>query len=408
MPQAAEADLVNLALRRIPGGVSTNIRIAEGPQKLIVNRSSGCRVFTIDGRELIDYVCGYGSVLLGYANPHLVDVQIEALRQGVGFNATNPWEVEVADQIATLFPGENMVRLCATGSEATTAAINLARAETARQDIAVFRDHYHGWHGPTVGARVPVPGDIPTRSSSASVFELPFRDVATCEAFLREHGSRLACVIFELISPSEGRDPEAALVQLLHRERERHGFLLIADEVVTGFRVGLRGAQQQFALRPDLTVFGKALGGSIPIGAVLGTSDYMQLFATGKAVHAGTFNGHALAAASASAMVKYLKANEHTVYPQLKRNGQRLCAELNAAAKEVGADCEARGPGPFFAFGPRENGPARAQWLLRFWEELLARGVRIPQGGRWFLGTAHTDADIDRTITAAREALRAM
>lgn len=398
--------LAQLALQRIPGGVSTNIRLDEGPQKLLVTRAQGSRVWTVDGRELIDYVCGYGSVLLGYGASALTEAQIEALDHGISFNATSPSEVELADSLITLLPHHDMVRLCTTGSEATTAAIGLARAVTGRQGLAVFRHHYHGWHGPTTGVRTVVPGTAPGTSPAQQLFELPYNDAETCERFFREQGSQLACVIFEIVFPVDGRDPDPDFLEVLHRARDRDGFLLIADEVVTGFRLGLRGAQSKYGIAPNLTVFGKALGGGIPIGAILGPREHMMLFATGKAVHAGTFNGHVLAAASACAMLTHLTAHESEVYAHLYRQGTRLIAGLQTAAAREGADWIARGPGPFLWFGPREQSPEQAARLVRFYDALLARGVRIPQGGRWFLGTRHSDDDIERTLAAAGDAFR--
>jgi glutamate-1-semialdehyde 2,1-aminomutase len=373
-----------------------------------VDRAKGSRVWTIEGRELIDYVCGYGSVLLGYGARAITERQIQTLERGIAYNATNPFEVEAADRLVTLFPAYDQVRLCTTGSEATTAAIGLARAATGRDSIAMFRHHYHGWHGPTIGARTAIPGWVAATSPATQIFELPYNDVQTCEEFFSEQGLKLACVILEIVIPVDGRAPDPSFVQLLHRARDHYGFLLIADEVVTGFRLGLCGAQRRYSVVPDVTVFGKALGGGVPIGAIIGRREHMSLFAAGRAVHAGTFNGNALAAASACAMLSHLTGHEHEVYPHLYQQGTRLIAGLQAAAADAGANCVARGPGPFFWFGPHQAGPEQARWLVRFYDRLLAGGVRIPQGGRWFLGTSHSDDDVEATIMAAEVALRQM
>jgi glutamate-1-semialdehyde 2,1-aminomutase len=399
-------DLAQLALRCMPGGVSTNIRLEEGPTRLIADRAAGARVWTLDGRELLDFVSGYGAVLLGYAHPELTAVQARVLAAGIGFNATNPYEIRAAAQLLEHFPRYDMVRFNTTGSEATTAAIGLARAATGRTPIVVFRDHYHGWHGPTKARRRPWPEDGTAPGQyDGDVWELTFNDVAAAQAFFARHGRELACVILEIVMGSGGaRIASPEFVQTLHAARDEFGFVLIADEVITGFRLGLGGAQQAYGVAPDLSVFGKALGGGMPIGAIAGPARLMELFANGRAVHAGTFNGHPLASASAEFMVRHLAAEQAHLYPNLQAVAEHLRSGLTTAARSVGLRCEVRGPGPFLwmDLGVDEWSPALYR---RFQNELFDRGVRVAQGGRWFLNASHTLADAERTVAAARDAL---
>ncbi|MGA2001648.1 MAG: aminotransferase class III-fold pyridoxal phosphate-dependent enzyme [Terriglobales bacterium] len=396
--------LIDLAMRRMPGGVSTNVRLTEGPHKLIVNRAHGTRIWTVDGRELVDFVCGFGSILLGYGFASLTQRQAEVLANGVAYNATNPFEIEAADRLLTVFPAYDKVRFCVTGSEATTAAIGLARAATDRRAIAVFKNHYHGWHGPTKATRTAFPTLGPA-AAIGEVFELPFNNPQVCADFFRLHGDSLAGVIFEIVMMNGGGyEPAPEFISVLHQARDRCGFLLIADEVITGFRVGLHGAQGKYGVHPDLTVFGKALGGGLPLAAVVGRSEHMDLFASGKALHAGTFNGHPLCAASAAFMLEYLSANEKDVYTHIERVAQRLQEGLRIAATEAGLVCRLRGSGPVMCLEPGNESskvPALQQELQ---DELLAHGIRVPPGGRWFVGYAHSIDDVGAAVTAAKNA----
>jgi len=401
--------LVETAMRRIPGGVSTNIRLLEGPQKLIVKRAFGSRVWTVDDRELVDFVCGYGTVLLGYGFPALTQRQSEILGHGISYNATNPFEIEAADRLLNIFPDYDMVRFGVTGSEATTAAIGLSRIVTERSAIAVFRNHYHGWHGPTNAPRTVFtpPGNLPV--PEVPVFEIPFNDTQVCADFFHRHGDSLACVIFEIVMINGGGfEPAPEFIRLLHEARDRHGFLLIADEVITGFRVGLRGAQKKYGVCPDLTVFGKALGGGVPIGAVLGRKAHMELFASGKAVHAGTFNGHPLATASAAFILDYLAANEQAVYSHLEKAAGRLKLGLVRAARNAGATCHVRGAGAVMCLEVEDEFGCPADSVQVFQDELLARGVRIALGGRWFVGLAHGEQEVEAAVSAAEAAFGAL
>ena len=400
--------LIQVALERIPGGVSTNIRLDEGPEKLIVRAARGSHVWSVDGRELIDFVCGYGSILLGYNFAPLAAIQLEVLGAGIGYNATSVFEIEAAESLVQLFPNYDMVRFGATGSEATTAAIGLACAATGRGSIAVFRDHYHGWHGPTKAPRIPFPSLEAAASSANAVFELTFNDSQACRDFFRIYGDRLACVIFEIVMMNGGGfEPTHDFIQILHEARDRHGFLLIADEIITGFRLGLRGAQVKYGVRPDVSVFGKALGGGTPISAIVGSKAHMSLFASGRAVHAGTFNGHPLSVASAAFILDYLREHEVSVYEHLDTMATRLRQGFLAAAQQAGLRCQVRGSGPVLWVDLLNDDGSVADYRA-FLDELLSRNVRVAQRGRWFLGFGHSQEDIDTSLQALRSSFEAL
>lgn len=399
--------LVSTALRRMPGGVSTNIRLGEGPEKLIVARAQGSRVYSVEGREYIDFVSGYGSVVLGYNFGPLTQRQAEVMGEGIGYAANNVHEIAAADRLIELFPAFDMVRLGATGSEATTAAIGLARAATKRAAVAVFRDHYHGWHGPTKMPRTVVDGGG-LRGGGVDLFELPFNDSDVASAFFASMGDALAAVIFEAAMGSGGTEVTEQFLEVLHDARDRHGFVLIGDEVITGFRVGLRGAQARYQTRPDLIVYGKALGGGLPLGAIMGPRRLMNLFATGEALHAGTYNGHPLSSASADFMLQHLSQHEATVYPKLDRLGAQLKQGLRAAAESVGVPCVVNGPGALLGLTLPPAAGAGPDPKSTFHLELLNKGIRVPQGGRWFLNAAHSEDDIAAACGAVRDVFAAM
>ena len=398
--------LVQVAMSRMPGGVSTNIRLKEGPGKVILDRARGSRVWSVDDREIVDYVCGYGSILLGYNFPPLTHCQVEVIENGIGYNATNPFEIEAADRLLNLFPVYDMVRFSTTGSEATTAAIGLALKVTGRSSIAVFKDHYHGWHGPTRAQRTTFPWSDPSSSNRDCVFELPFNDTQACCDFFRMHGTHLACVILEIVMGSGCYEPAREFINVLHEARDRNGFLLIADEVITGFRFGLRGAQAKYKVLPDMSVFGKALGGGMPIGAVVGRKEHMSLFTSGQAVHAGTFNGHPLSVASACVVLDYLRTHEESVYPHIFEMARLLGQGLLAAAKQARVECTVRAAGPVLWLGLPDDAPGSQDNYERFQDNLLARNVRVAQGGRWFVGFSHSSQDVDVAVAAAQFAFQ--
>lgn len=397
------SDLVQLAQRRMPGGVSTNVRLSEGPEKLIVARAAGCRIWTHEGRELTDFVSGFGSVLLGYSSKLLTDAQNEALRKGIGFTATGVAEIEAADHLLRIYDDFDMVRFCATGSEATTAAIALARAATGRRSIAVFADHYHGWHGPTRDSALDASQADENSVADFPVYRLPFADAESCRKFLHTHGQNLACVILEFVMGSSGRSVELELLEVLQEARDRDGFLLIADEVITGFRIGLRGALGAFGASADLAVFGKCLGGGTPIGALVGREDLMTLFSRGAAMHAGTFNGHPLSMASAVALMSFLVRHQSEFYSALNARGCELREGLRMNLARHGIPGAVQGPGAFLVLNlpPIKDGCPFP--ILQ--DDLRQRGVRVPPGGRWFLNAAHGPADIALAVGAVDDYL---
>lgn len=395
----------------------------------------------MDGREYIDYVCGFGAILLGYAHPHVNRAVMTALERGQQFGATHTMEIELAERLRSQVPSLEMVRFSSSGSEAVHAALRLARAATGRSRIIKFEGHYHGWFDsvlvsthparPSVPSGGAVPGVVESHGIPPAVLEellvLPWNDETTLRRTLTKHGREVAAVIMEPIMCNNGcLEPEPGFLEAARKLCDAHGCLLIFDEIITGFRVGPAGAQGLYGIRPDLSVFGKALGSGLPISVVGGRQDIMGQLAKGAVNHSGTFNGNTVATAAALATMSVLQEGGEALYSGLWEMGRRLMHGLAEAARSAGVVAHVQGPGPMFwmwIFRDRLPTSVEEQGRIRFlWEaaeadmaaydrfrlEMRERGVRLMPGGRWYVSTAHTGADIERTVEAARESLQAL
>jgi glutamate-1-semialdehyde 2,1-aminomutase len=415
------SDLKARAARVMPGGVSSNIRLAEGPDALLVRRAQGARVWDEAGRDYLDYIAGYGAILFGYAPSRLNEALLAALADGTLFSATNRLEIELAEMLVEAVPSLEMVRFHTTGTEAVQTAFRLARAATGRPTIVKFRQHYHGWLIPA-DAALPAADqetDRDRRSNAAPppVVTLPWNDLAAAERTLRRDAAHIAGIITEpLMANQGGHEATAGYLQRLRALCAELGILFILDEVITGFRLGLGGAQGYYGVTPDLTTFGKALGGGLPIGAVGGRRDLMALIADGRVNHSGTYNGNALSMAAGHWTLGTLVRTGACFYDSLFERGRALMAGLAEAAAAAGVAVILRGPGPVFwlAFEADERAraamPAGAPAPLepplyrRFRLAMQAAGIRLMPGGRWYVTDAHSNADIAATVARAKAA----
>lgn len=419
------SELKARAARVMPGGVSSNIRLAEGPDALLVRRAQGARVWDEAGRAFLDYVAGYGAILFGYAAPRLNEALLGALADGTQFSATNRREIELAEMLVESVPSLEMVRFHTTGTEAVQTAFRLARAFTERPTVVKFRRHYHGWLIPADAALPAAEAEsdraLASNDAPPPVVTLPWNDLAAAERALRTHASRIAAVITEpLMANQGGHEAAAGYLKRLRGLCEELGIVFILDEVITGFRLGLAGAQGYYGLKPDLTTFGKALGGGLPIGAVGGRRDIMALIADGRVNHSGTYNGNALSMAAGHWTLETLKRTGACFYDSLFERGRALMAGLAEAATAAGVEAILRGPGPVFwlAFAEDERAaaalPAGAKPPLepplyrRFRLAMQAEGVRLMPGGRWYVTDAHSSADLRATTEYAKRAFAAV
>lgn len=405
----------------MPGGVSSNIRLVEGPDAILVRRAQGVRVWDEAGCDYLDYVAGYGAMLFGYAPPRLNEALSAALAEGTQFSSTNRREIELAEMLVAAMPSLELVRFHSTGTEAVQTAFRLARAFTGRPTIVKFREHYHGWLIPGDAAlpAAEMAQDALGGNAPPAIVTLPWNDAAAAEALLRRHADRIAGIITEpLMANLGGHDPARGYLQKLRALTDELGIVFILDEVITGFRLSLGGAQGYYGLRPDLTTFGKALGGGMPIGAVGGRADVMQLIADGRVNHSGTFNGNSLSMAAGCWTLETLRRSGACFYESLFERGRALMGGLAKAADAAGIGVELRGPGPVFwlVFEADERAraalptgaplPAEPPLYRRFRLKMQELGIRLTPGGRWYVMDAHSDADIATTVERAAAAMQ--
>lgn len=413
-------DLFRRAQQIIPGGVNSPVRAfrSVGGTPPFLARGEGSHVFDVDGNEYIDYVGSWGPLLLGHRHPAILSALEKALEIGTSFGAPTEAEVELAVAICDAMPSIEMVRLVNSGTEATMAAIRVARGFTGRDLIVKFEGCYHGHVDSLLvkaGSGVATLGIADTRGVPRAFCDttlaLPYNSAEAVEQAFDAHGDRIAAVMVEPVVGNMGCVPPLpGYLESLREITTRHGALLIFDEVMTGFRVAFGGAQQLFGIRPDLTTLGKVIGGGLPVGAYGGRKDIMsQVAPAGPVYQAGTLSGNPLAVAAGSATLRYLKAHPE-VYGQLEARA----AELGAAppprvtVNRVGSMFTF-----FFTAQPVTDYESAKRsdtaCFARFFQAMLAEGIYLPpsQFEAAFVSAAHTDADVRRTVAAARQALSA-
>ena len=410
----------------IPGGVNSPVRafrsVGSDPPFLV--RGEGARVWDADGNRYIDYVGSWGPLILGHADPQVIEAIVQAARNGTSFGASTPTEADLAALVIEAFPAVEKVRFVSSGTEATMSAIRLARAATKRKIIVKFEGCYHGHSDALLvkaGSGVATLG-IPGSAGVPEEFveftlALPYNDVSAVDAAFAKFKGQIACVIVEPVVGNMGCVlPQPGYLEALREITAREDTLLIFDEVMTGFRVAFGGASELYNIKPDLTTLGKIIGGGLPVGAYGGPAKIMDLVApVGPVYQAGTLSGNPLAMAAGIATVCQLKENREELYRQLDENADRLLAGVTAAANEAGIAMTANRVGSMFTFF--FTGKQVTDWesaatcdtakFGRFHGAMLDAGVWLPpsQFEAAFLSTAHMQGDIDDTIAAAREAL---
>ncbi len=409
----------------IPGGVNSPVRAfgSVGGDPPFIVKGQGSHMWDADGNEYIDYVGSWGPLILGHAQPAVVEAVMEAALNGTSFGASTPAEADLAELVLAAFPSMQKVRFVSSGTEATMSAIRLARAYTKRKYIVKFEGCYHG-HADALlvkagsgVATLGIPGSagVPEEFIQFTV-ALPFNNVSALEHAFHKFKHEIACVIVEPVVGNMGCVPAADdyLVALrLITERERA--VLIFDEVMTGFRVAFGGAQELYNIKPDLTTMGKIIGGGLPVGAYGGPKEIMDLVApVGPMYQAGTLSGNPLAMAAGRATLKFLGDHKQEIYPQLEKLSAQLVEGVAAAAREAGVPLCYNRVGSmftwFFTRGPVSNwesaSGANTEAFGRFFRGMLDNGVYLPpsQFEAAFLGAEHTAEDVQRTIAAAKQA----
>lgn len=404
---AESLDAFHRASRVIAGGVNSNFRAGGEPCPLTFSRAFGSHLVDIDGNDYVDYALGMGPNILGHAHPAVIDAVDAALRQGQLFAGQHRGETELAELVVALVPGAELVRFGQSGTEMDQLALRLARAYTGRARFVRFDGHYHGWLDPLYAG---ADGAHP----SADQIILDWNDVDQLAQAFERAGGDIAAVIMEPVLCNTGViSPRPGYLQGVRDLCDRWGAVLIFDEVITGFRICLGGAQELFGVKPDLAVFAKAMGSGFPIAALVGRRDILSLLAEGHVMHGGTYNTGTSAVAAGCATLRTLR--DHNPYPSLLRAGQSLMQAIGAMAERRGIELAVEGPGSVFhtRFGPSggvhdaKTFAERSDVVLRrqFVTALQDEGVRITSRGTWFLSTAHSDEDLDRTVEAVDRVL---
>ncbi len=411
----------------IPGGVNSPVRAfrSVGGTPCFFKRGEGAYLWDEDDKRYIDYVASWGPAIAGHAQPEVVKAVQEAAAKGLSFGAPTATELEMAQLLTKLVPSMEMLRLVSSGTEATMSAIRLARGYTGRSKIIKFEGCYHG-HADFLLVKAgsgaltfgnPSSAGVPPETAAHTVV-LDYNNVEQLENTFAEIGKDIAAVIVEPVAGNMNLvKPSAEFLQTLRDLTTLYGSVLIFDEVMTGFRVGLTSAQGLFGIRPDLTTLGKVIGGGMPVGAFGGRKDIMECLAPqGPVYQAGTLSGNPVAVAAGLATLKLVQAPGF--YENLAKRTQALCDGLTAAAKEADQVFCAQAVGGMFGLYFRATPPASYAEVMecdkekfnRFFHLMLDQGVYLAPSAfeAGFVSAAHTDADIEATLVAARKAFKAL
>ncbi len=418
----------------IAGAVNSNVRLVGAPFPLCFDHAEGAHLFDIDGNRHIDYALGMGPDILGHAPKPVCDAVARSLSQGQMFAGQHLAELDLARLLNKHIPSAELVRIGVTGSEVVQAALRLARAHTGRTRFIKFEGQYHGWfdnvlisHSPKTAAPgetlpLPRPPHLETKGQLSStgddIIVLPWNDAAALEQALNEFGHEVAAVITEPALCNTGAiAPQPGYLEAMRALTEKHGVVLIFDEVITGFRLGVGGAQQRIGITPDLSTFAKAMAGGFPVAALVGKRDLMAQFGTGAVNHSGTYNANVPSIVASIATIETLAADDGALLTKAETTGEKLMSGLHDLSSSAGSNLKVQGYGTcfntFFSdagtvhdyHSYKQTDLARQQAFL---SALVHRGVRPTNRGTWFVSTAHSNDDIAQTLDIAREALAAI
>ncbi len=413
--------------KHLVGGVNSPVRAfcAVGGTPLVIDRAQGARLFDVDGREYIDYVCSWGALIHGHAHPQIISAVADQVTRGTSYGMTSPLEIQLAALVKKALPSIDLLRFVSSGTEATMSALRAARAFTQRDLVLKFEGGYHG-HSDSflvdAGSGLATFGTASSPGVPQALAKLtlnaPYNDLEAVERLFKEHAGKIAAVIVEPVAANMGvAQPVARFLEGLREITQREGAVYILDEVITGFRIAYGGAQNLFGIQPDLTILGKIIGGGLPVAAYGGRREIMeQVSPLGAVYQAGTLSGNPLAMRAGLASLALLEAPGF--YEELNLKTERLADGLRAELKASGVPGQVNVAGSlltlFFNSAPvRDYAGAKRSDTARyaaFFTQMLERGIFLPplQFEALFVSAAHTDADIDRTIVAARDSLHAI
>jgi glutamate-1-semialdehyde 2,1-aminomutase len=409
----------------IPGGVNSPVRAfkAVGGRPLFIKEARGSKIYDVDGNEYIDYVLSWGPLILGHAYPSVVNALKKVVDKGTSYGAPTEAEVVLAQRVLDLYPSMDMVRMVNSGTEATMSAIRVARGFTGRDKVIKFEGCYHGHaDGLLVKAGsgaatfgVPDSPGVP-RSYARNTVTLPFNDLEAVQRVVKKEYKNIACIILEPVVGNSGCVlPKKKFLNGLRKITKQYGIVLIFDEVMTGFRVSLGGAQEYFGIKPDMTCLGKVIGGGLPVGAYGGKKEIMSVISPqGPVYQAGTLSGNPLAMTAGIETLKVL--SRKGVFERIEQKAGALEEGLRDAALKAGVSTKLYRAGTMFCtyFTDREvtdyqtASKTDKEKFARFFMEMLKRGVNIAPSAfeAGFMSLAHTNTDINKTVRVAYEAFR--
>ncbi len=415
------------AIELMPGGVNSPVRAfkAVGGSPLFIKKAKGSKIYDVDGNEYIDYVLSWGPMILGHCHPSVVNALKAAIENGTSFGAPTPLEIELAQMVIKAYPSIEKIRMVNSGTEATMSAIRAARGFTKRDKIIKFEGCYHGHadgllvkagSGATTFGVPDSPG-VP-KSYAKNTITLPFNDIKAFKEMVAKEWKSIACVIIEPVVGNIGCVlPKQGFLETLRKETQKHGIVLIFDEVMTGFRVSYGGAQKYYGIVPDMTCLGKVIGGGLPVGAYGGKKEIMSMIAPeGPVYQAGTLSGNPLAMTAGIETLKIL--SKKGVYEKLEKTMKNLEEGLKDASKRAGVKTRFYRAGTMFCtyFTDTEvvdyktAKTSDAQKFAIFFTGMLQNGVNLApsQFEAGFISTAHANEDINKTINAAYNVLKAL
>ncbi|MCX8150699.1 MAG: glutamate-1-semialdehyde 2,1-aminomutase [Candidatus Bathyarchaeota archaeon] len=422
--KAKSKDLFEKAKNVIPGGVNSPVR-AFTPYPFFVEAAQGSKLLSVDGKTYLDYCMAYGALLLGHANKNVCYAVEEQLSKGTIYGAPTELEIKVASQISKILPCIEMLRTVNSGTEATMHALRVARGFTGRKKIVKFEGCFHGAHDSVLvsagsGATTfgtPTSLGIPEETTRNTIV-LPYNNIEALEKIVKQEGNEIAAVIIEPVMGNIGLIlPKKEYLNSLRKLTREYGIVLIFDEIITGFRLSLGGAQEYYNIKPDMTTLGKVLGGGFPIAVFGGKKEIMRhISPVGKVYQAGTFNGNPVSLKAASTILQILNENGKEIYPKLEKNCQELKKALSDLASNHHLEAQVYSIASMFQifFTPQpvhDYASAKhsdTQKFQAYFQELLRQGIFIPpsQFETCFVSVAHDEGDLKYTINAFDNALR--
>lgn len=422
------AELLERSKKVLAGGVSSEFRKYNHPHAIFYTHGKGSRIYDADGNDYLDFTLSQGPMILGHSHPHVLKSVNDYSEKGQLFAGQHLREIELAEKLNELIASAELMRFCLDGSEAVQTAFRVARAKTGKQKFLRFEGHYHGWldnvaygistpSADALGSRenpevFPWSAGLPDHSKDEFII-LPWNDLELVKKTLAERHEEIAAIITEPVMCNNGCIlPEEGFLQGLRDICDQYGIAFILDEVITGFRLGLGGAQKYFNITPDLSIFAKAMGSGYPISAIVGKREWMSLIEEGKVIHAGTMNSSNPTIAAAMATIEVLESENP--YERMFRLGNKLMNGLREAAKEFSHNLLVQGPGPMFNIGftdlekvkdYRDTLTYDKAKLGKFISEMHNEKIRIIGRGLWYISAAHTEEDIDHAILVSRKVL---